>query len=118
MASSTPPVNEMVKIGLWLELDIGIGFLVGLGFGSLIGQRTIHGLLMIVLEIIVTPLLAPRSSPTSSTASGSSSASRWTSCARPRGRRVSGGGGGGPGPGHFCSAGAEPSAYRRCRPGR
>ncbi len=53
-----PPVNEMVKIGLWLELDIGIGFLVGLGVGSLIGQRTVSTVLMIVLQIIVTPLLA------------------------------------------------------------
>ncbi len=46
----------MVKIGLWLEL--GIGFLVGLGVGSLIGQRTVSTVLMIVLEIIVTPILA------------------------------------------------------------
>jgi hypothetical protein len=53
-----PPVNEMVKIGLWLELDIGLGFLVGLGVGSLIGQRTVSTVLMIVLQIIVTPLLA------------------------------------------------------------
>jgi hypothetical protein len=53
-----PPVNEMVKIGLWLELDVGIGFLVGLGVGSLIGQRTVSTVLMIVLQIIVTPILA------------------------------------------------------------
>jgi hypothetical protein len=53
-----PQVNEMVKIGLWLELDIGIGFLVGLGVGSLIGQRTVSTVLMIVLQIIVTPILA------------------------------------------------------------
>jgi hypothetical protein len=53
-----PPINEMVKIGLWLELDISIGFLVGLGVGSLIGQRTVSTVLMIVVQIIVTPLLA------------------------------------------------------------
>ena len=53
-----PPINEMVKIGLWLELDIGIAFLVGLGVGSLVGQRTVSTVLMIVLEIIVTPILA------------------------------------------------------------
>jgi hypothetical protein len=53
-----PAINEMVKIGLWLELDIGTGFLVGLGVGSLIGQRTVSTVLMIVLQIIVTPLLA------------------------------------------------------------
>jgi hypothetical protein len=53
-----PAVNEMVKIGLWLELEVGIGFLVGLGLGSLTGQRTLSTVLMIVLEIIVTPILA------------------------------------------------------------
>jgi hypothetical protein len=52
------PINEMVKIGLWLELDVGIGFLVGLGLGSLLGQRTVSTVLMIVLQIIVTPILA------------------------------------------------------------
>jgi ABC-type multidrug transport system permease subunit len=54
----TPADNEMVKIGLWLELDVGIAFLVGLGFGSLTGQRTTTTIVLIALEIIVTPLLA------------------------------------------------------------
>jgi ABC-type transport system involved in multi-copper enzyme maturation permease subunit len=56
-SSSNPADNEMVKIGLWLELDIGIAFLVGLGIGSLTGQRTTTTILLIALEIIVTPLL-------------------------------------------------------------
>jgi hypothetical protein len=58
ISESTPADNEMVKIGLWLELDVGIAFLVGLGFGSLTGQRTTTVIVMIALEIIVTPLLA------------------------------------------------------------
>jgi len=58
ISGSTPPINEMFKIGLWLELDVGIAFLVGLGFGSLTGQRTTTVIVMIALEIIVTPLLA------------------------------------------------------------
>jgi ABC-type multidrug transport system permease subunit len=58
ISGSTPADNEMVKIGLWLELDVGIAFLVGLGFGSLTGQRTTTVIVMIALEIIVTPLLA------------------------------------------------------------
>ena len=53
-----PAVNEMVKIGLWLALDVGLGFLVGLGLGALTGQRTVATVLMIVLEIIITPILA------------------------------------------------------------
>ena len=58
ISQSTPADNEMVKIGLWLELDVGIAFLVGLGFGSLTGQRTTTTIVMIAFEIIVTPLLA------------------------------------------------------------
>ena len=44
-------------LGLWLELDAGIAFLVGLGFGSLTGQRTTTTIVLIALELIVTPLL-------------------------------------------------------------
>jgi len=58
ISDSTPADNEMAKIGLWLELDVGIAFLVGLGFGSLTGQRTTTTIVLIAFEIIVTPLLA------------------------------------------------------------
>ena len=58
ITESTPADNEMVKIGLWLELDVGIAFLVGLGFGALTGQRTTTTIVLIALEIIVTPILA------------------------------------------------------------
>jgi hypothetical protein len=58
LSESNPAINEMAKIGLWLELEVGIGFLVGLGFGSLTGQRTTTTIVLIALEIIVTPLLA------------------------------------------------------------
>jgi hypothetical protein len=58
-----PAPNEMFKIGLWLELEIGIGFMVGLGLGSLTGQRTLSTILLIGLEIIVTPILARASIP-------------------------------------------------------
>lgn len=57
-ALRNPAANEMVKIGLWIELDVAIGFMVGLGLGALIGQRTLATVLMIVLELIVTPILA------------------------------------------------------------
>jgi hypothetical protein len=59
----SPPPNEMFKIGLWLELEVGIGFLVGLGLGSLTGQRTLSTILLIGLEIIVTPILARTAIP-------------------------------------------------------
>jgi hypothetical protein len=58
ISGAIPADNEMAKIGLWLELDVGIAFLVGLGFGSLTGQRTTTTIVLIALEIIVTPILA------------------------------------------------------------
>jgi len=46
----------MVKTGLWIELEAIAAFVIGLGLGSLLGQRTIAVILMIILEIIITPL--------------------------------------------------------------
>ena len=45
IAGSNPAASEMAKIGLWLELEVGIGFMVGLGLGSLtvIGLRPHRG---------------------------------------------------------------------------
>jgi hypothetical protein len=53
----TPSPGAMTDAGLWLELDLVIGFTVGLGLGSLMGQRTVPVILLIVLEIILTPAL-------------------------------------------------------------
>jgi hypothetical protein len=53
-----PSDSLMIKSGLWLELEATIGFVVGLGLGSLIGQRTVAVVLLIVLEIILTPILS------------------------------------------------------------
>lgn len=51
-----PSTGLMIKTGLWLELEALVGFIVGLGLGSLLGQRTVGVVLMIVLEIIITPI--------------------------------------------------------------
>jgi hypothetical protein len=53
-----PSISLMIRAGLWLELEAAIGFIVGLGLGSLIGQRTVGVVLMIVLEVILTPLFS------------------------------------------------------------
>jgi len=53
-----PSNSLMIKSGLWLELEAVIGFIVGLGLGSLLGQRTVAVILMIVLEVILTPILS------------------------------------------------------------
>jgi len=52
-----PPPNEMAKIGLWIELEVTLGFIIGLGLGSLTGQRTVTVIVLVALQIIVTPLL-------------------------------------------------------------
>jgi hypothetical protein len=52
----SPSTSLMVKTGLWIELEAVIGFLVALGLSSLLGQRTVAVILMIILEIIVTPI--------------------------------------------------------------
>jgi hypothetical protein len=54
----TPPNSLMVRSGLWLELEATIGFIVGLGLASLLGQRTVAVILIIVLEIILTPIIS------------------------------------------------------------
>jgi hypothetical protein len=58
-----PSASAMTKIGLWIGLYIGTGFLVGLGLGSRMGQRTVPIIILIALEIIVTPILAAHAIP-------------------------------------------------------
>ncbi len=53
----------MIKTGLWIELEAIIGFVVGLGLASLMGQRTVSVVLMIVLELILTPLFSHAAIP-------------------------------------------------------
>jgi hypothetical protein len=59
----TPSPGAMAGAGLWLELGLVIGFTVGLGLGSLMGQRTVPVILLIVLQIIITPVLAGHALP-------------------------------------------------------
>ncbi|MGA2836983.1 MAG: hypothetical protein ABSF84_10340 [Acidimicrobiales bacterium] len=54
----SPSISLMIRSGLWIELYAAIGFLVGLGLSSLMGQRTVPVILLIVLEIVLTPLLS------------------------------------------------------------
>jgi hypothetical protein len=58
-----PTPAEMVEVGLWLERVVAIGFLVGLGLGALTGQRTASTVLLIALEIIVTPIATNHALP-------------------------------------------------------
>ncbi len=48
----------MIKAGLWIELEAAIGLIVGLGLASLLGGRTIAVILMLVLQLILTPILS------------------------------------------------------------
>jgi hypothetical protein len=54
----SPSVGLMIRSGLWIELEAIIGFIVGLGLGSLLGQRTISVILMLVLEVVLTPIFS------------------------------------------------------------
>src|SRR5579864_5124119 len=94
----TPPVSLMVESGLWLELEAVIGFLVGLGLGSLTGQRTVAVILMIVLEVILTPILSRARIAHLSNLQRSVVGLARAHLA-PGGLPVLGGGGGGPGGG-------------------
>jgi hypothetical protein len=58
-----PSNSLMIKTGLWIELEAIIGFIVGLGLASLMGQRTVPVVLMIVLEVILTPLFSHSAIP-------------------------------------------------------
>ena len=98
-----PSSSLMLKTGLWLELEAVIGFVVGLGLGSLIGQRTVAVILMIVLEVILTPILSRARLPHLSNLQRAV-VGLATAHLTPGGLPVLGGGGGGPG-----SSGGNPA---------
>jgi hypothetical protein len=54
----SPPDSLMIEAGLWIELEAIVTFTVGLGLASLMGQRTVPVILLIVLQMILTPILA------------------------------------------------------------
>jgi hypothetical protein len=53
-----PPISLMIKAGLWIELEAAVAFILGLGLASLMGQRLVPVILLIVLQMILTPILA------------------------------------------------------------
>jgi hypothetical protein len=93
-----PSDSLMIKSGLWLELEAVIGFVVGLGLGSLIGQRTVAVILLIVLEVVLTPILSRARIPHLSNLQRAV-VGLATAHLAPGGLPVLGGGGGGPGGG-------------------
>jgi hypothetical protein len=90
-----PSNSLMIKSGLWLELEAVIGFVVGLGLGSLIGQRTVAVILMIVLEVVLTPILSRARIPHLANLQRAV-VGLATAHLAPGGLPVLGGGGGGP----------------------
>jgi hypothetical protein len=52
-----PSNSLMIEAGLWVELDAAVGFILGLGLASLMGQRTGPVILIIVFQIILMPIL-------------------------------------------------------------
>ena len=90
-----PSNSLMIKSGLWLELEAVIGFVVALGLGSLIGQRTVAVIIMIVLEVVLTPILSRARIPHLSNLQRAV-VGLATAHLAPGGLPVLGGGGGGP----------------------
>jgi hypothetical protein len=52
---NSPPFGLMIRTGLWLDLEVIIAYVFGLGFASLMGQRMVPIILMIVYGIIFRP---------------------------------------------------------------
>jgi hypothetical protein len=61
--SRYPPNSLMIEAGLWIELQATVVFIVGLGLASLMGQRTVPVILLIVFQMILTPILSAISIP-------------------------------------------------------
>ncbi len=53
-----PPISLMIQAGLWIELQVTVEFVLGLGLASLMGQRTGPVILLLVLQFILTPILS------------------------------------------------------------
>jgi hypothetical protein len=58
-----PPISLMLKAGLWIELEAAVAFILGLGLASLMGQRLVPVILLIVLQMILTPILSAADIP-------------------------------------------------------
>ena len=54
----SPSLSLMIDTGLWICLEATIGFVVGLGLASLMGQRTVPVILLVILELILTPIFS------------------------------------------------------------
>jgi hypothetical protein len=55
---TVPSTSLMVDVGLWIALEATVGFIVGLGLASLMGQRTVPVIFLVVLELILTPIFS------------------------------------------------------------
>jgi hypothetical protein len=93
-----PSDSLMIRTGLWIELEAAVGVIVGLGLSSLLGQRTVSVILMIVLEIILTPIFSRARIPHFLNLQRAV-VGVATAHLAPGGIPVFGGGGGGPGGG-------------------
>lgn len=59
----SPPASLMIEAGLWLEVEATVAFILGLGLASLMGQRTLPVILLIVYQMILSPILVSADLP-------------------------------------------------------
>jgi hypothetical protein len=61
--AATPDTHLLVITGLWLMLQVAVAYLLGLGLGALTGSRSVTIVILIAMQLVVTPILSQVSIP-------------------------------------------------------
>jgi uncharacterized membrane protein len=56
--SAVPSTDLLVLTGLWLMLQVVIAYVLGLGLGALTGSRSVTCVILIAMQLVLTPLLS------------------------------------------------------------
>jgi hypothetical protein len=61
--SATPDTHLLVITGLWLMLQVVVAYFLGLGLGALTGSRSVTIVILIAMQLVVTPIMSMVSIP-------------------------------------------------------
>jgi ABC-type transport system involved in multi-copper enzyme maturation permease subunit len=61
--SATPDTHLLVITGLWLMLQVVVAYILGLGLGALTGSRSVTIVILIAMQLVVTPIMSMVSIP-------------------------------------------------------
>jgi hypothetical protein len=56
--SAVPTIHLMLVTGLWLMLQVVVAYVLGLGLGALTGSRSVTVVILIAMQLVVTPILS------------------------------------------------------------